>query len=328
MTTVIFWVLAPLAAASGFMVFRFSSMARVTVALLVSFLASGSLLILLGLVYLGVVVILMMVMEMIIMAVFMIAYMMNPAGLMPMAMYHNKPWSLGISVAVFLLLGAGVFLVPWPRARSGMRPASPAFQLGTALMGPQMLTVSTAPWLAWLLPALPLAAGVILAAAGRRLNGPAPRAGIAAAAVTLGLACASAAVRPAASAPLLAGIPAAVRVDGLSAVMAVTVAVVTLAVLVFAAGELGRGENRGPVLRPDARLRRRHAAHGDRDGPGAAAHGLGGDGRGELRARRLRRPRGARSYDRRPCALTRQSFVPFQFRSGRSKAQARSSPPH
>jgi NADH:ubiquinone oxidoreductase subunit 5 (subunit L)/multisubunit Na+/H+ antiporter MnhA subunit len=46
-------------------------------------------------------------------------------------------------------------------------------------------------------------------------------------------------------APLFPGIPAAVRVDGLSAVMVVTVAAVTLAVLVFAAGDLGPEENRG-----------------------------------------------------------------------------------
>src|SRR6266849_8641878 len=102
MTTVVFWMLAPLAAASGFMVFRFGSMARATIALLVSFLAAGGLLILLGLGYLGVVVILMMVMEMIIMAVFMIAYMMNPAGLVPMAMVHNKPRARAISVTSFL----------------------------------------------------------------------------------------------------------------------------------------------------------------------------------------------------------------------------------
>ena len=101
------------------------------------------------------------------------------------------------------------------------------------------------PWLAWLLPAVPLAAGAVLAVAGRRVNAVAPWAGAAAAAVTLGLACAAAAVRPTASAPLFAGIPAAVGVDGLSAVMVVTVAAVTLAVLVFAAGEFGPGENRG-----------------------------------------------------------------------------------
>src|SRR6266849_9511235 len=98
MTTVVFWMLAPLAAASGFMVFRFRSMARATIALLVSFLASGGLLISLGLGYLGTVVILMMVIEMIIMTVFMIAYMMNPAGLVQMTMYHNRRGARAISV--------------------------------------------------------------------------------------------------------------------------------------------------------------------------------------------------------------------------------------
>lgn len=142
MTAAVFWVLAPLAVLSGFGVFRFNSMARATIALLVSFLATAGLLILLGLAYLGVVVVLMMVMEMVIMAVFMVAYMMNPAGLMPMAMYHNKRASLIISIAVFALLGAGIFLVRWPD-RSAQRPADPTFALGSALMGPQMLTMVT-----------------------------------------------------------------------------------------------------------------------------------------------------------------------------------------
>lgn len=142
MTTVVFWVLAPLAAASGFMVFRFNSMARVTISLLVSFLAAGGLLVLLGLGYLGVVVVLMMVMEMIIMAVFMIAYMMNPAGLMPMAMFHNRRGSLAIGLGTFALLAAGIFLAPWPH-RAGAQPRDATFQLGQALMGPQMLTMIT-----------------------------------------------------------------------------------------------------------------------------------------------------------------------------------------
>jgi NADH:ubiquinone oxidoreductase subunit 5 (subunit L)/multisubunit Na+/H+ antiporter MnhA subunit len=100
-------------------------------------------------------------------------------------------------------------------------------------------------WLAWLLPAVPLASGAGLAVAGMRANRVAPAAGAATAAVTLALACAAAALRPTGSAPLLAGIAVTFRVDGLSAVMVVTVAVVTLAVLVFAAGEFGPGENRG-----------------------------------------------------------------------------------
>jgi NADH-quinone oxidoreductase subunit L len=105
--------------------------------------------------------------------------------------------------------------------------------------------VSSLPWLAWLLPAVPLAAGAGLAVAGRRVNAAAPWAGAAAGAVTLVLACAAAAVRPSASAPLFAGIPAGIRVDGLSAVLVLTVAAVTLGVLVFAAGEFGPEENRG-----------------------------------------------------------------------------------
>lgn len=142
MTIAVFWVLALAATAGGFMVFRFNSMARATISLLVSFFAVGGLLIELGLGYLGVVVVLMMTMEMLIMAVFMVAYMMNPAGLMPMAMYHNKSGSMIISVATFAVLAAAVFAVPWPH-RSGTLVRDTTFQVGTALMGAQMLTMVT-----------------------------------------------------------------------------------------------------------------------------------------------------------------------------------------
>jgi NADH-quinone oxidoreductase subunit J len=141
-TSVVFWVLAPLAIVSGALVFRFNSMARATFALLISFLAVGGLLIWLGLAYLGTVVILMMVMEMVIMAVFMIAYMMNPAGLMPMSMVHNRRGSLAISGATFALLAAGIFVTRWPH-RSGPPRHDATFALGEALMGPQMLTMIT-----------------------------------------------------------------------------------------------------------------------------------------------------------------------------------------
>jgi NADH:ubiquinone oxidoreductase subunit 6 (subunit J) len=84
----------------------------------------------------------MMVMEMIIMAVFMIAYMMNPAGLMLMSMFHNRRGSLAISITTFTLLAVGIFLTPWPQRADG-RPGDATFQLGEALMGPQMLTMIT-----------------------------------------------------------------------------------------------------------------------------------------------------------------------------------------
>ncbi|WP_030871963.1 NADH-quinone oxidoreductase subunit L [Streptomyces sp. NRRL S-37] len=97
----------------------------------------------------------------------------------------------------------------------------------------------------WLLIALPLGAGAVLALTGPRRNRLVPGIAATVAAVTLGAAIAAAVTRPAASAPLFAGMEAGLAVDGLSAVMVVTVAAVTLAVLVFATGEFAAGENRG-----------------------------------------------------------------------------------
>ncbi|UYQ60172.1 proton-conducting transporter membrane subunit [Streptomyces peucetius] len=99
--------------------------------------------------------------------------------------------------------------------------------------------------LIWLLIGLPLGTGAALALAGTRVNRQAPALGVAAASATLALAVAAATARPAASAPLFAGIRTGLAVDGLSAVLVVTVAAVTTAVLVFSAGEFGQGENRG-----------------------------------------------------------------------------------
>lgn len=142
MSIVLFWVLAAAAVVLGFLVFRLNSMAQVTFALLGSFLAVAGLVLLLGLGYLGAVIVLMMVMEMVIMAVFMIMYMMNPAGLEPMAMYHNKAGAMSIAVGTFAVLAAGILLVDWPQRR-GTPGADPTFALGEALMGGQMLTMMT-----------------------------------------------------------------------------------------------------------------------------------------------------------------------------------------
>ncbi|MCY7342528.1 MAG: NADH-quinone oxidoreductase subunit J [Pseudonocardia sp.] len=139
---VLFWVLAVAALVFGFLVFRLDSMAQVTFALLASFLAVAGLVLLLGLSYLGVVIVLMMVIEMVIMAVFMIMYMMNPAGLMPMSMFHNTKGSAVIAGVVFVALVAGILLVDWP-TRQGEAAPDLTFALGEALMGGQMLTMMT-----------------------------------------------------------------------------------------------------------------------------------------------------------------------------------------
>lgn len=139
---VLFWVLAAAALVFGFLVFRLDSMARVTFALLASFLAVAGLVLQLGLGYLGVVLALMMIIEMVIMAVFMIMYMMNPAGLMPMSMFHNKAGSMVIAVGTFVVLAAGILLTDWPVRRGAPAPDLTA-ALGEALMGEQMLTMMT-----------------------------------------------------------------------------------------------------------------------------------------------------------------------------------------
>jgi NADH:ubiquinone oxidoreductase subunit 6 (subunit J) len=138
----LFWVLAVAAVVFGVLVFRLDSMAQVSFALLASFLAVAGIVLLVGLNYLGVVIALMMIIEMVIMAVFMIMYMMNPAGLMPMSMVHNKVGSMIIAVVTFVALATGILLVDWPR-RPGGPPPDPTFALGEALMGGQMLTMMT-----------------------------------------------------------------------------------------------------------------------------------------------------------------------------------------
>ncbi|WP_067483607.1 NADH-quinone oxidoreductase subunit 5 family protein [Actinomadura hibisca] len=91
--------------------------------------------------------------------------------------------------------------------------------------------------LAWSLPALPLVAGGFLLV-GRRwvTDRVAPVVGVGVGVVVLGLALWAAFARPAVRFRLFEGVPAGLAVDGLSAVMVVVVAVVALAVLVYAAG--------------------------------------------------------------------------------------------
>ncbi|MFE9748322.1 proton-conducting transporter membrane subunit [Saccharothrix saharensis] len=91
----------------------------------------------------------------------------------------------------------------------------------------------------WSLVSLPLVVGAALALTGRRADRVAPAAGVVVAVALVALAAAAAATRPTATAPLLDGLGVGLAVDGLSAVMVLTVALVLLAVLVFARDEAG-----------------------------------------------------------------------------------------
>ncbi|MFI6012150.1 NADH-quinone oxidoreductase subunit L [Streptomyces sp. NPDC051243] len=98
--------------------------------------------------------------------------------------------------------------------------------------------------LLWALVAVPLGAGVLLMAVGRRADRLAPGLAIAVAVAAGGLAIAAAFRHPVAQAPLLDGLPVRLAVDGLSGLLVVTVMAVTLVVLLFSAAEFGAGEAR------------------------------------------------------------------------------------
>jgi NADH:ubiquinone oxidoreductase subunit 5 (subunit L)/multisubunit Na+/H+ antiporter MnhA subunit len=91
---------------------------------------------------------------------------------------------------------------------------------------------------------LPAAAAVVLLLRGRRTDAAAPAIAVAVAVIDLGLAIVAAIARPSAEVTALNSIPGAVAVDGLAAIAMVTVAAVFLAVVVFACGDIGRGEAR------------------------------------------------------------------------------------
>jgi NADH-quinone oxidoreductase subunit J len=141
--TVAFWVLGVLAVAAGIAVFRVDSMARATFLLLGSFLCVAGELLLLGSDFLGGILVLMLTGEMVIMAVFMIMFMMNPGGLMPMTMVHNRRFSLLAALGTFVALAVGIFTVDWPSGRGGP-PSDVTAALGQALMGDKMLVMMTA----------------------------------------------------------------------------------------------------------------------------------------------------------------------------------------
>ncbi|MFD5318866.1 NADH-quinone oxidoreductase subunit L [Streptomyces sp. NPDC127098] len=95
-------------------------------------------------------------------------------------------------------------------------------------------------WVLWALVGLPLAGGALLALAGRAADRVAAPLAVGTAGLVTGLAALAAVGRPRVEAPLLAGLPVRLAVDGLSAFLVVTVAAVTWLILGFCAGEFAR----------------------------------------------------------------------------------------
>lgn len=163
-----FWVFGAASVWFGWRVFRTDSMVRASFALLASFLNVGAILVLLLAEYLGVALFFMMAIEMSVMALFMVAFMMNPAGLNPMAMVHQHRVAIGAglvgAVGLATVAVAGTFPDrPITDASGSIRA------LGTELLGPSMLIFESAgvALLATMIGA------VVLSARSSRFGGPA-----------------------------------------------------------------------------------------------------------------------------------------------------------
>lgn len=138
-----FAVFAVAAIVSGYRVFRTDSMVRAAFLLLASFANVAAILLLLAAEYLGWALLFMMAIEMVVMAVFMVMFMMNPAGLNPMAMVHQETTARVAGVALFAAVAAVAVAGGFPErpvGEAGDRLAA----LGTEIMGGSMLVMQGA----------------------------------------------------------------------------------------------------------------------------------------------------------------------------------------
>src|SRR5699024_10627637 len=140
---VAFWVLGLIAVAAGWRVFCTDSMVRASFLLLLSFIAVGLIMLLLGAPYLGLATIFMMGVEMMVMALFMVMFMMNPAGLNPMMMVHQHRFSLAAGGVAFAGLAAITLVTDFPA--DPLAAGKPVIHdLGIELLGDSMLIFESA----------------------------------------------------------------------------------------------------------------------------------------------------------------------------------------
>jgi NADH:ubiquinone oxidoreductase subunit 6 (subunit J) len=137
-TDLAFWALALIALVSGWRVFRTDSMVRASFLLLLSFVAVGLIMLLLGAPYLGTATVFMMTVEMTVMALFMVMFMMNPAGLNPMQMVHQHRFAIVAGALAFAGLALAILLSDFPHAT--VPPGRAVVDaLGRELLGRSML---------------------------------------------------------------------------------------------------------------------------------------------------------------------------------------------
>ncbi|MBW3590628.1 MAG: NADH-quinone oxidoreductase subunit J [Actinobacteria bacterium] len=138
-----FWVFAVAAILTGWRVFETDSMVRASFLLLLSFLNVGAILLLLTAEYLGFALLFMMAVEMVAMALFMVMFMMNPAGLNPMEMVHQKPAAMIAGVLTFTGVSVVAVFGEFPNrpVRAG---GGSTRELGLELLGDSMMVFESA----------------------------------------------------------------------------------------------------------------------------------------------------------------------------------------
>lgn len=143
MSDIAFWVFAVAAIITGWGVFRVDSMVRASFLLLASFLNVAAIFLLLSAEFLGFALIFMMAVEMMVMAIFMVMFMMNPAGLNPMSMFHQPRLAIGSGIVAFGALTAVALAADFPSARADTDVDQTPL-LGRELLGDSMLIFESA----------------------------------------------------------------------------------------------------------------------------------------------------------------------------------------
>lgn len=138
-----FWVFGISALITGWRVFETDSMVRATFLLLLSFVNVGAILLLLSAEYLGFALLFMMAIEMVAMATFMVMFMMNPGGLNPMEMVHQKGLAILAGAVTFAGLGAVAVFADFPQRPVGESSAH-IRDLGLELLGDSMMVFESA----------------------------------------------------------------------------------------------------------------------------------------------------------------------------------------
>ena len=138
----LFYALAALALAAGWLTFRARSAVRAAFLLLCSFLSVAMLMLLLEAEFLAGITMLVILGEMVVMALFAVAFTLNPGGLNPPRMVHQPRLAAAVAITVFVVLAISIRSAKFPIPLAQPLP-DPTVALGRELLGASVLIFET-----------------------------------------------------------------------------------------------------------------------------------------------------------------------------------------